>query len=125
MWRGADFGDRNTDENVKWDPANVPATYFALVALLVLGDDFKRVKRKETLKWLKLMQRDDGSFGETLIDGRIEGGRDPRSAHCATGARFILRGPEEGSVEVDGETVEDINVDKLVECIRNAEVSRG
>lgn len=122
MWRGADFGDLNTDENVKWDPANVPATYFALVALLVLGDDFERVKRKEALEWLRLMQREDGSFGETLVGGKIEGGRDPRSAHCAAGARFILRGDGEGPLEVEGEKIDDINVDKMVECIRNAEV---
>lgn len=123
MWRGADFGELTTDDNIKWDPANVPATYFALVALLTLGDDFKRVKRTEALKWLRLMQREDGSFGETLVEGIIEGGRDPRLAHCAAGVRYILRGDRGGTIQIDGETLEDIDVDALVGCIRKAEVS--
>ena len=53
MWRGTDFGELTNEQNAKWDPANVPATYFALAALLILGDDFKRVKRKQTLQWVR------------------------------------------------------------------------
>lgn len=123
MWLGTDFGDRNNDENAKWDPANVPATYFALVALLILGDDFKRVKRRATLRWVHKMQRQDGSFGETLVEGRIEGGRDPRAGYCATGVRFMLRGPGDGLCRIDGEDVPDIDIDALVSNIRSAEVS--
>lgn len=122
MWPGTDFGDRRNEQNAKWDPANVPATYFALAALLVLGDDFKRVKRKQTLQWIREMQRPDGSFGETLVDGRIEGGRDPRFGYCATGARHILRGRDTGTVTSEGEEVKDIDVDGLVQCILHAEV---
>jgi geranylgeranyl transferase type-1 subunit beta len=123
MWRGTDFGNSASISNSKWDPANVPATYFALVTLLILGDDFKRVKRKQALQWLRKMQRPDGSFGETLVEGVIEGGRDPRYAHCATGVRYILRGTTQGSLKLDDEELEDIEVDALVSCIRAAEVS--
>ncbi|KAJ5961026.1 Terpenoid cyclases/protein prenyltransferase alpha-alpha toroid [Penicillium vulpinum] len=64
---GTDFGPgkRNKD-NEAWDPANVPATFFALVNLLVLGDDLSRVKRRECLEWLPKVQRADGSFGEII-----------------------------------------------------------
>ena len=70
------------------------------------------------------MQRPDGSFGETLVDGQIEGGRDPRFGYCATGVRYILRGPQTGTVSVGVDHVEDVDIDSLVECIRLAEVSR-
>ena len=123
MWPGTNFGERANEANAKWDPANVAATYFALGALLVLGDDLRRVRRRRTFLWLRRMQRPDGSFGETLVDGKIEGGRDPRSAHCACGVRYILRGRGSGDLALDGETVGDIDLDALVHCIRAAEVS--
>lgn len=124
MWPGTDFGVLANEDNARWDPANVPATYFALSALLVVGDDLKRVKRRETLDWLRQMQRDDGSFGETLVHGVVEGGMDPRFGYCATGARRILRGDiEDGPLTIDGVVVEDIDVDKHVKCVQLAEVS--
>lgn len=123
MWPGTDFGDRKNDHNAKWDPANVPATYFALAALLVLGDDLTRVQRAKTLQWIRKMQRPDGSFGETLVDGQVEGGMDPRFGYCATGARHILRGRKSRSLRVDGFAVGDIDIDGLVQCILQAEVS--
>lgn len=123
MWPGTDFGERASAENAKWDPANINATYFALTSLLILGDDLKRVNRKHTLRWVHDMQRDDGSFGETLVDGKQEGGRDPRLGYCATGVRYILRGATEpGPINIDGESVDDINFDKYIECLRRAEV---
>ncbi|KAF2176673.1 geranylgeranyl transferas-like protein type i beta subunit [Zopfia rhizophila CBS 207.26] len=119
---GADFGSQRNDENKIWDPAHIPATFFALLVLALLGDDLQRVKRREILIWLNRMQRPDGSFGETLReDGRIEGGNDTRFGYMSTGIRWILRGNVEGSV--DG--VPDINVDKFVECIRNSETYDG
>lgn len=125
MWPGTDFGERANEANAKWDPANIPATYFALASLLILGDDLKRVRRKDTLRWVYAMQRDDGSFGETLVEGRREGGRDPRFGYCATGIRHILRGARPpGPIDVDGESIDDIDLNKYVKCIRNSEVSR-
>lgn len=122
MWPGTDFGDQTTPENAKWDPANVPGTYFALASLVILGDDLKRVLRKKTMRWLRKMQRPDGSFGETLVEGHVEGGRDPRFGYCATGSRHILRGRTVGPLTIDGDVVDDIDVDGLVQCILHAEV---
>lgn len=123
MWPGTDFGERASTDNAKWDPANINATYFALTSLLILGDDLKRVDRKHTLRWVHAMQRDDGSFGETLVNGKQEGGRDPRLGYCATGVRHILRGATKpGPINVDGESVGDIDFVKYIECIRRAEV---
>lgn len=123
MWPGTDFGDRKNEENAKWDPANVPATYFALAALLILGDDLGRVQRRATLQWIYKMQRPDGSFGETLVEGRVEGGMDPRFGYCASGVRHILRGTAIGPLNIEGERVADVDVDGLVQCILHAEVS--
>lgn len=122
MWPGTDFGERADETNARWDPANMPATYFALASLLMLGDDMQRVRRKGCLQWLTAMQRPDGSFGETLVNGKIEGGRDPRFGYCAAGVRYILRGSQGGALTVDGETVGDIEVDRLVRCIHYSEV---
>jgi geranylgeranyl transferase type-1 subunit beta len=116
---GTDFGELSNAENKAWDPANIPATYFALSMLAVLGDDFARVKRKECLLWLTKLQRPDGSFGETLGEkDKIEGGLDPRFGYTASGIRWILRGKAKG--EVMG--VPDVDIDKLVHCVRLSQV---
>ncbi|KAF2725608.1 terpenoid cyclases/Protein prenyltransferase [Polychaeton citri CBS 116435] len=126
MWRGTDFGSRATQENAKWDPATVPATYFALASLLILQDDFKRVRRRKTLEWLQRMQREDGSFGEILIDGKIQGGRDPRAGYCATAIRHVLRGDRrDGSIQIDGADIADIDINGLVRCIGESESFEG
>jgi geranylgeranyl transferase type-1 subunit beta len=123
MWPGTDFGERANSENAKWDPANINATYFALAALLILGDDLKRVRRADTLRWVNKMQREDGSFGETLVEGKQEGGRDARLGYCATGIRYILRGgAPSGPLDIGGESVDDINFDTYVDCVRQSEV---
>lgn len=114
-----DLGEKRNEENKFWDPGNLPATYFALASLLILGDDLGRVKRRECLLWLNELQRQDGSFGETLGEnGKREGGRDPRFAYCGTAVRWMLRAQVEG--EIDG--VPDIDVDSLVENIKRSEV---
>jgi len=114
-----DLGESRTLENAVWDAPTVPATFFALSALCILGDDLSRVKRKECLVWLNKMQRPDGSFGETLGDnGRIEGGTDARFGYCATGVRWMLRGNVEGEVE----GIPDIQLDSFVNCIRLSQV---
>lgn len=122
MWPGTDFGNRANVANSKWDPANIPATYFALSALLILNDDMKRLRRRQTLQWLVKMQRVDGSFGETVVEGKVEGGQDPRFGYCATGIRYMLRGDSDGPLELEGVVVDDVNVDELVRCIDADEV---
>lgn len=105
-----------TPENQHWDPANVPATFFALVTLIILGDDLSRVRRGECLAWLPKVQRDDGSFGETLgQDESIEGGSDLRFCCCAAGIRYILRGPREKELK-------DFGVDRLISYIAACQV---
>ncbi|CAK1367968.1 unnamed protein product [Cercospora beticola] len=125
MWPGTDFGELRNEENAKWDPANLPATYFALSALLCAGDDLKRVHRAETLQWIRRIQRPGGSFGETIIDGQINGGLDPRFGYCAAGIRYILRGEHVVPLEVDGVTIDDIDIDAFVKCVRLAESYDG
>src|SRR5436190_11398792 len=109
---GTDFGAaRRTLDNECWDPANVPATYFALATLLIFGDNLTRVKRRECLLWLPKIQREDGSFGEVLgLQGKIEGGSDLRFCCCAAGIRYILRGKDAEYLKDVG----DIDVGALV-----------
>jgi len=118
---GATFGHATTEENEHWDPANLPATFFALCSLLILEDDLSRIKRRECLQWLTRLQRPDGSFGETLVQGTINGGTDSRFGYCATGVRYVLRGTYEGEIE----GCPDVEIDNFVTCIRSAETYDG
>ncbi|KAK2748262.1 hypothetical protein FQN57_000920 [Myotisia sp. PD_48] len=120
---GAHFGEQNRSlENQCWDPASVPATFFALVILLALGDDLSRVKRKECLAWLCQMQRSDGSFGQVLgPDGQSDGTRDLRFCFCAAGIRYILRGKEGKNLP----DVADINVSGLISYVESCQVWEG
>ncbi|KAF7502447.1 hypothetical protein GJ744_005811 [Endocarpon pusillum] len=111
--------DVRTLQNQHWDPANVPATFFALLTLLILGDDLSRVRRRECLTWLPKVQRQDGSFGEILGENEsIEGGSDLRFCCCAAGVRHILRGPQEKDVQ-------DFDVDRLVTYITACQTYDG
>lgn len=116
---GANLGDAATEDNEHWDPANLPATFFALCSLLILDDDLSRVKRRECLQWLTRLQRPDGSFGETLGKESINGGADSRFGYCATGVRYFLRGNHEGEIE----GCPDIDIETFVDCIRISEAS--
>ncbi len=110
-----DHDARNPD-NQHWDPANVPATFFALVTLIVLGDDLSRVKRRACLTWLPKVQRENGSFGETLGEAEsIQGGSDLRFCCCAAGVRHILRRPR----DLDAK---DLDVGRLVTFIATCQV---
>lgn len=121
-WPGSNFGELRNAENKRWDPAHIPGTFFALLALIVLGDDLSKVKRREILEWLIKMQRPEGSFGETLgEDDYVHGGSDSRFGYMATAIRWILRGDLEGPY--DG--IPDIDVDSFVSCVRSAEAFDG
>lgn len=117
---GTIFGDeKRTRANEAWDPATVPSTFLALQTLLLLGDDLSRLNRKGCLIWLRKLQRENGSFGETLgVDDEIEGGSDLRFCYCAAGIRYLLRGPRQKDVA----GVEDIDAARLVSFIQSSQV---
>lgn len=116
---GTDLQTRRNASNEQWDPGNLPNTFFALAALLVLNDDLSRVKRQEHLQWLPQLQRPDGSFGEILGEhGVIEGGRDLRYCCCAAGIAYILHDPQE-------QADTPFDSDKLIDYILNCQAISG
>lgn len=112
---GTDLRDRRTNGNRRWDPGNLPNTFFALSSLLILGDDLARVQRDKCLQWLPRLQRPDGSFGEILgLDGQVEGGRDLRYCCCAAGIAYIFLDPLAESYEPAFD--EERLVDYILSC---------
>ena len=103
-------------EPCEWDAANLAATYFALAALAILGEGMGRVEGRKCLKWVRSLQRRNGSFGEGIgRDGMIEGAEDMRFAQLAAGTRwFLRRGPLAD--------VEDMNIEGLVGWIDSSVV---
>ncbi|XP_066145147.1 geranylgeranyl transferase type-1 subunit beta isoform X1 [Euwallacea fornicatus] len=68
----------------KW--GHIATTYSCLLSLLILGDNFERVNRKEIVKSLRALQLEDGSF-----KGAIEGAEnDMRFVFCACSISYIL-----------------------------------
>ena len=99
------------------DPANLPATFFALLCLSFV-EGLGRVNRKKCLKWLKTLQRNDGSFGELVTqDGSIEGGRDMRYCQTGMAVRWLLGGDA-------ADKQDDIDIEGLVDHIRAGQVLR-
>jgi len=116
-----DLGPLRTDSNAAWDPANVGASFFAVATLVNLGDDLGRVKRKELLGLLPGLQRDDGSFCESIVDEQQVGGRDMRFLYMAVALRWFLRGEGwEGRSDVA-----DVDVERTVAYIRRAQTYDG
>lgn len=109
--------------------ANIAATYFALLGLGILANAdganaFEGVDRTRTLRWLRRLQRDDGSFGEAVSEeGYIAGGRDTRYCYLAATIRWVLGGAEKCGDE--GEEGLDFDVDALVAHIRRSQVYDG
>lgn len=107
---------------VNWEdaaPANLGATFFALLSLNFVGD-LRKVDRLNTLAWLAKLQREDGSFGEMVgRGGNVEGGRDMRYCYLAAAIRYMLRGD---LVDEKNQLRSDIDVDKLVMHIQSGEV---
>ncbi|KAK6842984.1 prenyltransferase and squalene oxidase [Apiospora arundinis] len=124
---------RGWDEAVSYpaasdtENASLPGTYFALLTLGLLANDdessaataFRGVDRIGTLRWIKRLQRPDGSFGEVVnADGSISGGRDMRYCYMAATIRWALRGNEAGKDL-------DIDVDGMVRHIRKSQAYDG
>ncbi|KAL2134449.1 hypothetical protein VTI74DRAFT_161 [Chaetomium olivicolor] len=113
--------------------ANLPATLFALQLLALLADEddeagaFAGVDRVQTLRWLRRLQREDGSFGEVLrrLPGQgwfIGGGYDMRYCYIAASIRWMLR----GDVKQGGEGwVEDFDTVALQRYILRSQTYDG
>jgi geranylgeranyl transferase type-1 subunit beta len=82
---------------------------------------FKDVERTKLLRWLKGLQREDGSFGQNIWDGEVVGGRDMRHSYLASCIRWMLRGDVK---EGEDAWVEDVNVDEMIAHIRRGQVGR-
>ena len=109
---GSKFGEHAaTAENARWDPASIAGTYFAVVCLVLLGDDLRRVQRKKILEWVTRLQHADGSFGELLAgSGCVEGGQDLRFCFLAALVCRILEsggGRDTVSQNIDSELLAD------------------
>ncbi|CRK13376.1 hypothetical protein BN1708_010774 [Verticillium longisporum] len=113
------------------DVSTIAATYFALLLLALVDDGtreggkgaFAGVDRVGILRWLRRLQREDGSFGDVLVeDGAISGGRDMRLCYLAATIRWCLRGDVK---EGEPGWVEDIDVDALIGHIRQGQTYDG
>jgi len=116
-----DFGKLRTETNKTWDPPNIPASFFAVATLVNLGDDLEGVKRRELLALLPRLQRDDGSFGESMMfegsEEKVVGPTDMRFVYMATALRWMLRG-QEGRGCSD---VPDFDVGRTIHYIKSAQ----
>ena len=111
--------------------ANLPACYFALAGLSVLGDDLSQVNWSGLKEFLVQVQRKDGGFGEWVLKGgvngeggdRIMGGEDMRFMYCAMAVRWIMHGGKDGpGRHLDG--VRDVDVDGCVRFIKASTVGK-
>ena len=91
---------KSSQSYISFEPAHIANTFFALAALAILRDDFKRFDRRKCLSWLVRMQKNDGSFGEQLDEnGEPVGTMNIRFGYCASAIRQILRGKERPSLD--------------------------
>ncbi|KAM0323720.1 hypothetical protein ACHAQA_008657 [Verticillium albo-atrum] len=113
------------------DIATIAATYFALLLLVLVEDGaqdggrgaFAGVDRVGILRWLKRLQREDGSFGDLVLDdGSVSGGRDMRLCYLAASIRWCLRGDVQ---EGEAGWVEDIDTEALISHIRQGQTYDG
>ena len=79
-----------TEEHSVYDTAHLPATYFAISSLLILGDDLRRIHREGALLELKKSQNENGSFAPVLLGDERFGEVDVRHVYCAIATRAML-----------------------------------
>ncbi|CAH0050619.1 unnamed protein product [Clonostachys solani] len=109
--------------------ANLAATFFALITLAIASDGeeeakaaFAGVRRGKLLRWLKKLQRDDGSFGQNLWEGKPVGGRDTRHSYLASCVRWMLRGHREDD---DEPWEDDVDVKAMIAHLRRGQTYDG
>ncbi|KAJ2685721.1 Geranylgeranyl transferase type-1 subunit beta, partial [Coemansia spiralis] len=95
---GSLFGPHSACGYEPANSGNVAATYSALCALLLLGDDLSRVDRGAAVAAIRHLQQDSGTFAPH--PGTTE--RDPRFIYCACAASAIL--DDWSGVDVDAAT---------------------
>ncbi|KAG5926479.1 hypothetical protein E4U42_003278 [Claviceps africana] len=117
--------------------ANLAATFFALLLLALAAetDDeavaaFAGVDRNSLLRWMRRLQRTDGSFGQVLWEGEAVGGRDMRHSYLASCIRWMVRGDvaRDGSHGADGDAAweeDDIDVDGMIEHVWHTQTYDG
>jgi geranylgeranyl transferase type-1 subunit beta len=79
-----------TKESSIFDAGHLPALYFAIASLLILGDDLERLDRPRALETMKRLQNEDGSFSPVLIEEDKFGEVDVRHLYCAIATRELL-----------------------------------
>jgi len=102
-----------TKEPSIFDAGHLPASYFAIASLLILGDDLSRVNRQGALDTLRKLQNEDGSFSPVLIGEDKFGEVDVRHLYCAIATREML-----SPVTVE----EDIDVPAAIQYIQKCKV---
>ena len=102
-----------TSESSIYDSANLPAAYFAIALLLMLGDDLTRLNRKGALEVLRQLQNEDGSFSPVIAKGERYGEVDVRHCYCAIAVREML-----SPIEPE----EDINVPGIIHYLEQCKV---
>jgi geranylgeranyl transferase type-1 subunit beta len=102
-----------TEAHSVYDTAHLPATYFAIASLLILGDDLKRVNRDGALLGLKVSQNENGSFIPVLLGDERFGEVDVRHVYCAIATRAML-----APVKME----EDIDVPAAIRYIQQCKV---
>ncbi|KAK7425751.1 geranylgeranyl transferase type-1 subunit beta [Neonectria magnoliae] len=116
-------------QNAAKGTANLAASFFALVLLGLAADGdaqeraaFAGVERTKLLRWMRGLQREDGSFGQNVWDGETVGGKDMRHSYLASCIRWMLRGDVH---EGDEAWVEDVDVDQMIAHIRRGQTYDG
>ena len=102
-----------TKEPSIFDAGHLPALYFAIASLLILGDDLTRIDRRGALDTMKRLQNEDGSFSPVVIGEDKFGEVDVRHLYCAIAAREML-----SPIKAE----EDIDVNAAIRYIQRCKV---
>uniref|UniRef100_A0A0N5B8Q8 Protein geranylgeranyltransferase type I n=1 Tax=Strongyloides papillosus TaxID=174720 RepID=A0A0N5B8Q8_STREA len=112
MTSGNYIKDKDCLEDVKteYDIPTISQTFSALCVLLSLGDDLKRVKRKEILESIKKCQREDGGIAVSKYDLEEY---DMRMVYCGVSIAYILNG------------LDYLNKNKIIDFIKQCKSFHG